>query len=61
MSEKKYYYYFGYEIVRKPHYVDAHKHYDYVINDRYMAKGKVFDSLSDAKKFIKNQLYGIKE
>lgn len=58
MNNKKYYYYFGYEIVRKPHYVDAHKHHDYVITDMKIAKGKVFDTLAKAKKFIKDQLYG---
>ena len=56
--DNKYYYYFGYEIVRKPHYVDAHKHYDYVITDKGMANGQVFDTLTDAKKYIKDQLYG---
>lgn len=54
----KTYVHYGYEIVRKYHYVDAHQHYDYIVN--VTGEKKTFTSLANAKKYISDVLHGRK-
>ncbi len=55
-TEDKVYIHYGYKIVRKYHYVDAHQHYDYIVD--MDGKKKVFTSLKQAKQHISDVLYG---
>ena len=50
-TEEKTYYLLGEKITRKPHYVDAHQHYEYT------TMGKKFPSLEKAKQYIRDSLY----
>lgn len=54
----KTYVHYGYEIVRKYHYVDAHQHYDYIV--KVTGEKKTFTSLVNAKKYISDVLHGRK-
>lgn len=54
----KTYYSYGYKIVRRYHYVDAHQHYDYIV--KVTDKEETFTSLANAKKYISNMLHGRK-
>lgn len=54
----KTYVHYGYEIIRKYHYVDAHQHYDYIVN--VTGEKKTFTSLANAKKYISDVLHGRK-
>jgi len=54
--EDKVYMNYGYKIVRKYHYVDAHQHYDYIVD--MDGKKKVFTSLKQAKQYISDVLHG---
>ena len=54
----KTYVHYGYEIVRKYHYVDAHQHYDYIV--KVTDEKKTFTSLANAKKYISDVLHGRK-
>jgi hypothetical protein len=59
-TEEKVYMNYGYKIVRKYHYVDAHQHYDYIVNME--GEEKTFTSLAAAKRYISDALHGrIKE
>ena len=55
-TEDKVYMSYGYKIVRKYHYVDAHQHYDYIVDME--GKKKVFTSLKQAKQYISDVLHG---
>lgn len=55
-TEDKVYMNYGYQIVRKYHYVDAHQHYDYIVDME--GKKKVFTSLKQAKQYISDVLHG---
>ena len=55
-TEDKVYMNYGYKIVRKYHYVDAHQHYDYIVDME--GKKKVFTSLKQAKQYISDVLHG---
>ena len=54
----KTYYSYGYKIVRKYHYVDAHQHYDYIV--KVTGTKETFPSLAQAKKYISDLLHGRK-
>lgn len=56
MEADKIYTNYGYKIVRRYHYVDAHQHYDYIVN--MTGKDEVFSSLAAAKKHISDVLHG---
>jgi hypothetical protein len=55
-TEDKVYMNYGYKIVRKYHYVDAHQHYDYIVD--MDGKKKTFSSLKQAKQYISDVLHG---
>lgn len=55
-TETKTYIHYGYNIVRKNHYVNAHQHYEYIVN--VTGEDKTFPSLAMAKKYISDVLYG---
>lgn len=55
-TDTKIYMNYGYKIVRKYHYVDAHQHYDYIV--KMEGKEKIFSSLAHAKKYISDVLHG---
>lgn len=56
MDTDKIIFHYGYKIVRRRHYVDAHQHYDYIVN--ITGKDEVFTSLAAAKKHISDVLHG---
>jgi hypothetical protein len=55
-TEPKTYIHYGYKIVRKYHYVDAHQHYDYIVN--VTGTDKTFTSLKAAKQYVSDVLHG---
>lgn len=55
-TEIKTYVHLGYLITRRYHYVDAHQHYDYIVNVE--GKNIIFPSLAKAKKYISDVLHG---
>ncbi len=55
-TESKTYIHYGYKIVRKYHYVDAHQHYDYIVN--VTGTDETFTSLKAAKQYVSDELHG---